>query len=424
MTATVSRPGRTKDPKLGTVTIVDAQPDLTVPYLILRYGHTSGQTDILTEDGQPLAGMLVGPSAQLGDTLGIGRSGRRGGNVLHDLSGARIEAAIEQHGARAIIIHPSAVEAATTRLVGPGDVQLAKMEYERAAVTTPGGLLAMPGFDEWLAQWQRKQAAGEEPLEQLRADLETKLAKPNDVAVLIVAPTDVVAARDTEIVEGTMRGTTRGENPYFTTGIDPNATDLLTARAKTSPVGVRGDKTPVGRIDDPVAQLADPANWGVPEPPEPAPTRDIHAPPSPPHAWAPQKASTYVEPDAAPPAPETDAPVWEPGTITELTPQAAHALGVQSQLLGTAPRYAQLYSMAGTLVFSWAGQTEHLRAGSSGSALGDYTAHEWALRMVENAVDRPGAQPQVVLADVRDLDVDLEALAQIIPVTTLPGGES
>lgn len=50
-----------------------------------------------------------------------------------------------------------------------------------------------------------------------------------------------------------------------TTGIDPNAKSLLQARADTSPVGTRGDRTPVGRIDDPVEQLKDPANWGVPE---------------------------------------------------------------------------------------------------------------------------------------------------------------
>lgn len=48
------------------------------------------------------------------------------------------------------------------------------------------------------------------------------------------------------------------------TGVDPNATSLVQARADTSPVGVRGGPI-YGRTDDPAAQLANPDNWGTPE---------------------------------------------------------------------------------------------------------------------------------------------------------------
>lgn len=49
------------------------------------------------------------------------------------------------------------------------------------------------------------------------------------------------------------------------TGIDPNAKTLVQARAATSPVGMKGGAVH-GRIDDPAEQLANPDNWGVPEP--------------------------------------------------------------------------------------------------------------------------------------------------------------
>jgi hypothetical protein len=48
------------------------------------------------------------------------------------------------------------------------------------------------------------------------------------------------------------------------TGVDPNAKSLLQARADTSPVGMKGGAVH-GRIDDPVEQLGNPDNWGVPE---------------------------------------------------------------------------------------------------------------------------------------------------------------
>jgi hypothetical protein len=94
------------------------------------------------------------------------------------------------------------------------DYQALKARYEKEAVGT--SLLELPSFDEWLA------AQGAAP-------------------------------RAANLVR------------HSTTGIDPNATSLVQARADTSPVGVRGGPV-YGRTDDPVEQLSNPDNWGTPEP--------------------------------------------------------------------------------------------------------------------------------------------------------------
>jgi len=97
----------------------------------------------------------------------------------------------------------------------PADLAVLKNRYESEAARS-GDLLSMPSFDDWLSEHS-----------------------------------DVKRSRNL-VANGK-------------TGIDPNATSLLQARADTSPVGIRGDRTPVGRIDDPAEQVGNPDNWGTPE---------------------------------------------------------------------------------------------------------------------------------------------------------------
>jgi hypothetical protein len=420
VTASTTAARRTRrDPKAGVATIVSAQPQLTVPHLVLAWAGTAGALNILDETGTPLGGTLRDPGAQVGDQVGLGRNMARGGNVLDELGGRRVRAAIKQHRARAVIVPWPTVEAALAAY-HRGELN-PRLEYEQAAVQTPGGLLALPGYDEWLKTWKGGQAAADEAthLEKIRVDLEDDLAQPLDVAVVLVYTAGGYQYEDDGTIKPSLTSGGR-DNTYFRTGIDPNASSLLSARADTSPVGIRGGPVPGGRIDDPAKQLADPDRWGVPEAVQDDP-QATHAAP----VWrtrntiGPQDPATYATPDAPPPPEAFAPPKWELGEVVPLTPQAAHTLRVQTADLGTTPQFAQLYQSGATLVFSWGTNHERWSAGGSATTLGEFNPTEWAVQMARNAMDKHGPRPAVLLAAIKDLDVDLHAVAQVIPVATV-----
>jgi hypothetical protein len=374
---TATKP-RTRDPKPGVAVVVDRQPDaFTVPHLVLAWAGTAGALNILDETGTPLLGTLRDPGAQRGDKLGIGRSGRRGGNVLDELGGRRVREAVRQHGARVVVVAWATVEAALASLhraaPNPRD------EYERAASATPGGLLAVPGYDEWLADWQAKQQtpSGVDNLEAIRAQLEADIAQPMNVAVVLVSKDD------------------RATNPFFRSGIDAGAMTLKDATAAMeagagarreadefrpgrnvwsppppSPYAMPGHepRTPIvhGRID---------GEWG---------TQPIARPPE----------TVSVEP------PKSAAPPWASGQrVTEVALETLAEINyAEGAGLTAGVDLIHVSSERGGLVLTWGPHGRHYQRWH-----GDPTAPaatETVVAKVREITDVPAGKPAAVIVDV------------------------